>query len=303
MKVVILCGGKGTRLREQSEFRPKPMIEIGGRPILWHIMKLYAHYGFCDFVLCLGYRGWDIKDYFLNYKAKNSDFTIQPGTDREIEFYESAENENWKITLADTGQDAMTGARIKRVAHHLTPGEEFMLTYGDGLADLDIRTLLAFHRAHGKIATLTAVHSVGRFGEVTIDDQDQVASFAEKPRCQETQRIAGGFFVFNYEMLDYLDEDPSCILERGPLEKLTEEGQLAAYRHNGYWQCMDNYREWMILNKAWSSGKAPWSVWQHSAPNPLNVDIPLPQGSAQPPPEGDEAAELAMTNDEGTPQE
>jgi len=303
MKVVILCGGKGTRLREQSEFRPKPMIEIGGRPILWHIMKLYSHYGFCDFVLCLGYRGWDIKEYFLNYKAKNSDFTIRPGADRDIEFYEAAESENWKITLADTGQDTMTGARIKRVAHHLTPGEDFMLTYGDGLADLDIRTLLAFHRAHGKTATLTAVRSVGRFGEVTIDDQDQVASFAEKPRRQDSQRVAGGFFVFKYEILDYLDEDPSCILEREPLETLTREGQLAAYRHNGYWQCMDNYRDWMILNQAWSSGRAPWSVWQSSTRGPLNVNIPPPKHATHAHLGDDETAELLITNDEGTTQE
>ncbi len=267
------------------------------------ILKFYAHYGFCDFVLCLGYRGWDIKEYFLNYKAKNSDFTIRPGTDQEIEFHESADSEDWKITLADTGQETMTGARIKRVAHHLTPGEEFMLTYGDGLADLDLRALLAFHRAHGKTATLTAVRSVGRFGEVTIDDQNQVSSFAENPHSPESQRIAGGFFVFNYEMLDYLDEDPSCILERAPLQKLTQEGQLVAYPHNGYWQCMDNYREWMILNQAWSSGKAPWSVWQRTTRDPLNVNIPPPKRSAEPHPGCDDTAEMLMTNNAGTVQE
>ncbi len=257
MKVVILCGGLGTRLREETEFRPKPLVEIGGRPVLWHIMKAYAHYGFQRFVLCLGYRGSMIKDYFLNYEAMNNDFTICLGQKSQILFDGSHQEQGFQVTLADTGLETMTGGRIKRIAKYV--GEDtFMMTYGDGISDVDIGRLLGFHQSHGRLATVTTVRPVLRFGVVEIGEENRVLEFAEKPVSEGW--INAGFFVFNSGIFDYLSGD-NCILERGPLERLAREGQLAAYRHDGFFFAMDTYRDYQHLSQLWVSGKAPWKVW------------------------------------------
>ena len=258
MKVVILCGGTGTRLREETEFKPKPMVHVGGRPILWHIMKIYAHYGFREFVLCLGYRGDVIKEYFLNYEAMNNDFTVSLGLGREIETHGAHTEQGFRVTLASTGQHAMTGARVKRVARYLE-GDTFMVTYGDGVSDVDIRELLAFHRAHGKLATLSTMVPVSRFGILETDPSGRVTSFLEKPPLQG--RANAGFFVFEQGVLDYLSEADSCVLEREPLERLAQDGQLMAYAHDGFFFAMDTYREYLELNALWDGGRAPWKVW------------------------------------------
>ncbi len=260
MKVVILCGGQGTRLREETEYRPKPLVDIGGRPILWHIMKLYAYHGFHDFVLCLGYRGNMIKDYFLSYEAMNNDFTICLGRQNHIVYHGAHHEQNYQVTLADTGTETMTGARVKRVARYLD-GDTFMVTYGDGVSDLNIRDLLAFHRAHGRLATVTTVRPVSRFGILTLDGTGEVQQFAEKPQVDGW--ASAGFFVFEPKVLDYLSEESNCILERDPLERLAAERQLMAYRHNGFFFAMDTYREYLYLNELWSCGRAPWAVWQN----------------------------------------
>jgi glucose-1-phosphate cytidylyltransferase len=257
MKVVMLCGGLGTRLREETEFRPKPMVEIGGRPILWHIMKLYAHYGYQDFVLCLGYRGNMIKEYFLNYEAMNNDFTICLGRESRIQFNGLHAEQDFRVTLVDTGMDSMTGGRIKRIQKYVEDGP-FMVTYGDGLADLDISRLVAFHRSHGKLATVTTVRPVSRFGSVALDHEDDVTRFLEKPRSDGW--ISSGFFVFEPEVFSYLGGD-DCMLEREPLGNLAAGGQLKAFRHNGFFYAMDTYREYQHLNQLWSSGHAPWKLW------------------------------------------
>lgn len=258
MKVVILCGGLGMRLREETEYRPKPMVEIGGRPILWHIMKSYAHYGFREFVLCLGYRGNMIKDYFLNYEALSNDFTISLGRQNGIAYHNAHNEQGFQVTLADTGLTTMTGGRLKRVKRYIDD-EMFMMTYGDGLSDLNIRSLLEFHRTHNLIATVTAVRPVTRFGTLRLDDRHQVLSFAEKPRLDDW--ISAGFFVFNRRIFDYVDGDTS-ILEQEPLERLAREGQLMAWRHDGSFFAMDTYREYKYLNELWDQGNAPWKVWQ-----------------------------------------
>jgi glucose-1-phosphate cytidylyltransferase len=264
MKVVILCGGQGTRLREETEFRPKPLVEIAGRPILWHIMRIYATYGYKEFVLCLGYKGWLIKEYFLNYKAYNNNFTLQLGFDRAIE-YHAVENtrygngEDWRITFADTGLNTMTGGRVKQIARYIDD-EEFLLTYGDGVADINIAELVKFHRSHGKVGTVTAVNTPGRFGELGVTSGLEVECFSEKPSGASS--ISGGFFVFNRKFLDYLQDDPSCVMEKAPLEKLARDGQLMAYRHTSFWQAMDTYREFEYLNELWKKGEAPWKVWK-----------------------------------------
>jgi glucose-1-phosphate cytidylyltransferase len=260
MKVVILCGGQGTRLREETEFRPKPMVQVGERPILWHIMKLFAHSGFNDFVLCLGYRGNMIKEYFLNYEAMNSDFTICLGRRQTIQIHGAHSEQDFRVCLADTGQDTMTGGRLKRVAQYID-ADTFILTYGDGLADIDIPSLLKFHESHGKLATVTTVRPVSRFGLLDSGEDGQVSRFAEKPQSQSW--ASAGFFVFNRKVFDYLkDEGDECILERGPLERLTAAGELMAYRHEGFFFAMDTYREYKYLNELWESGKAPWKVWK-----------------------------------------
>ncbi len=259
MKTIILCGGQGTRLREETEYRPKPLVDVGGRPILWHIMKLYAHYSHRDFVLCLGYRGNMIKDYFLNYEAMNSDFTISLGRQSKIDYHDEHREQEFKVTLADTGLDAMTGARIKRVARYLDD-DIFMVTYGDGVSNVDIGALVAFHKSHGRLATVTTVQPHSRFGVLDVDTQGQVTSFTEKPRMSGW--ASAGFFVFNRKVLDYISDDPACILEREPIENLCREGQLMAYQHNGFFYAMDTYREYLYLNDLWNAGKAPWKIWE-----------------------------------------
>lgn len=257
MKTVILCGGLGTRLREETEFRPKPMVEIGGRPILWHIMKCYAQSGFQDFVLCLGYRGNMIKEYFLNYEAMNNDFTICLGQRSQIQYNGIHTEQGFQVTLADTGLDTMTGGRIQRIRKYVGD-ETFMVTYGDGLADLDIGRLIEYHKSHGKLATVTTVRPFSRFGNVALDDEGSVKEFMEKPRSEAW--VSCGFFVFEPGIFEYLSGD-NCVLERDPLENLAVAGQLKAFRHNGSFYAMDTYREYQHLNELWSDGKAPWRVW------------------------------------------
>lgn len=257
MKVVILCGGQGTRLREETEYRPKPLVEVGGKPILWHIMKTYAHYGYCDFVLCLGYRGNMIKEYFLNYEAMNNDFTISLERGRQIQYYDSHEDHDFQVTLVDTGADTMTGGRVKRVERYVD-GDTFMVTYGDGLADIDIGRLLEFHRAHGKLATVTSIRPVSRFGVLDVQSDGLVKRFAEKPQAEGW--VNAGFFVFHRRVFDYFDGD-ACIMEQEPLERLAADNQMVAYRHEGFFYAMDTYREYEALNKMWDSGRAPWKVW------------------------------------------
>ncbi len=257
MKVVILCGGQGTRLREETEFRPKPLVEIGGRPILWHIMKLYAHAGFRDFVLCLGYRGNMIKEYFLNYEAMNNDFTICLGQKSQICFNGAHKEQDFRVTLADTGKDTMTGGRIKRIEKYVD-GDTFLLTYGDGLADVDIPELVAFHQGRARLATVTTVRPHSRFGILDTASDGTVVEFAEKPKLDGW--ASAGFMVLDRKVFDYLDGD-DCVLEREPMERLTAEGQLMAYRHDGFFFAMDTYREYLHLNDLWQSGAAPWRVW------------------------------------------
>lgn len=257
MKVVVLCGGLGTRLREETEFRPKPMVEIGGRPILWHIMKIYAHSGFHEFVLCLGYRGSAIKEYFLNYEAMNNDFTICLGRESHIHYNGVHTEQGFEVTLAETGLNTMTGGRLRRIRKYVE-GETFMLTYGDGVADIDIERLLAFHREHGKIATVTTVTPTSRFGIVEMSERGQVMKFLEKPRTDTS--ASAGFFVFQPEIFDYLDGDER-ILELEPLQRLAAEGQLMAYEHRGFFYAMDTYREYEHLNDLWARKQAPWKVW------------------------------------------
>ncbi len=258
MKVVILCGGFGTRIREETEFRPKPLVEIGGKPILWHIMKIYAHYGFRDFILCLGYKGNMIKEYFLNYEAMNNDFTIQLGDHNRIHFHSTHQERDWNVTLADTGAEAQTGARIKRIEKYIDGGL-FMITYGDAVGSIDIKELLEFHKSHGKIGTITGVHPSSRFGELRIEN-NKVVGFHEKPQISEGL-ISGGFFVFDRKFLEYLRETDNCYLEKEPLERLTKDGQLMIYTHKGFWQCVDTYRELELLNNLWKSSNPPWKVW------------------------------------------
>jgi glucose-1-phosphate cytidylyltransferase len=258
MKVMILCGGLGTRLREETEFRPKPMVEVGGRPILWHIMKLFAHYGLNDFVLCLGYRGNMIKDYFLNYEAMNNDFTIRLGTDNRTTYHGAHGEQGFSVTLADTGLETMTGGRIQRASKYIDE-PLFMATYGDGLSDVNIRKVLAFHKAHGRMATVTTVRPTSRFGLLEVSDTGRVRKFAEKPLLKGW--ASAGFFVFDRRMLKYLGGD-DCVLEREPLERLAHDGQLMAYHHKGFFYGMDTYREYKALNDLWDQGKAPWKVWK-----------------------------------------
>lgn len=261
MQAVILAGGFGTRLSEETAIRPKPMVEIGGRPIIWHIMKSYAAYGIDDFVVCCGYRGEVIKEYFLNYTRWQGDVTVDLGAG-EVVVHRRPE-EDWRVTLVDTGTDTMTGGRLKRVGDHLD-GDTFCLTYGDGVADIAIDDLVAYHRAEGLKATLTAVQPPGRFGALILHEgQDHVAAFEEKPQGGdggESAWINGGFFVLEPDVLDYIDGDDT-VWERGPLERLAADRQLAAYRHRGFWQPMDTLRDRHLLEDLWSSGKAPWAVW------------------------------------------
>jgi glucose-1-phosphate cytidylyltransferase len=257
MKVVILCGGKGTRLREETEYRPKPMVPVGGRPILWHVMKHYAHFGFKDFALCLGYRGDMIKEYFLRYRAMNCDVTLRLGREDEIQYHDAHQEEDYAVTLADTGEDTMTGGRLQRIQKHIGK-ETFMVTYGDGLSNVDVSAVLDFHRSHGRIATVTTMRPSSRFGLLDVEEGGAVNSFREKPALEGWANA--GFMVFEPEIFDYLDGD-SCILEREPLERLVGAGQLMAYRHDGFFFAMDTYREYVELNEMWDNGDAPWKIW------------------------------------------
>jgi glucose-1-phosphate cytidylyltransferase len=257
MKVVILCGGLGTRLREETEFRPKPMVEVGGRPILWHIMKSYAHYGFREFVLCLGYRGNVIKEYFLNYEAMNNDFSICLGQKSHIHYHDRHTEQGFSVTLADTGLESMTGGRIARIRKYIGD-DTFLLTYGDGVSDINVRDLVDFHKSHGKIGTVTTVRPISRFGMLELEAGSRVQKFTEKPTTDGW--MSAGFFVLNPDVFDYLDGD-DCTFEREPLSRLTAEGQLMAYRHEGFFYAMDTYREYQNLNELWNTGAAPWRVW------------------------------------------
>lgn len=260
MKVVILCGGKGARLREETEFRPKPMVPIGHRPILWHIMKTYAHYGHNEFILCLGYKGEIIKDYFRNYLWNTCDISVTLGRQSDVECHDRHGEEDWRVTLAETGETSMTAYRLHLVRRYIPPGETFLLTYGDGLSTIDINASIAAHRAAGKICTISAVHPAGRFGAVRIGEDGRIHTFAEKPQFEEAY-VNGGYMVCDSRLFDYLPDDPAVMLEREPMDRLVADGQLNAYRHEGFWQPMDTYQESQYLNKIWSEGQAPWKIW------------------------------------------
>lgn len=258
MKVVILCGGQGMRLREETEYRPKPLVDVGGRPILWHIMKLYAHYGFRDFTLCLGYRGQMIKDYFLNYEAINNDFTICLGKRHEITYHQEHGEQDFRVTLAETGLGTMTGGRILRAARYLD-GDTFMVAYGDGLSDVDISRVVEFHHKHGKLATVTVVRPISRYGILELGEDHHVSHFREKPTASGWANA--GFFVFDRKVLDYIDNEQT-MLEHEPLERLVQEEQLMAYSHEGFFFCIDTYREYVAINEMSQKGQTPWKVWE-----------------------------------------
>jgi len=260
MKVVILCGGKGTRLREETEYRPKPMVPIGGKPILWHIMKTYAHYGHKEFILCLGYRGDMIKEFFRDYLWNTCDVTVELGQDSPIQFHARHDEEDWKVTLANTGEDSMTAYRVKAIQRYIPAGESFLLTYGDGLGTIDINAVIASHTVSGKVCTISAVHPAGRFGSLRIENDGAIHTFSEKPQFEEAY-VNGGYMVCEHRMFDYLPCDPSMMLERKPMDDMVRDRQLNAYRHEGFWQPMDTYQEMQYLNSLWTEGNAPWKVW------------------------------------------
>jgi len=256
MKAVILAGGLGSRLSEETETKPKPMVEIGGRPILWHIMKMYSYYGINDFIVCLGYKGYKIKEYFFHYKLHLSDVTIDVGKN-ELTVHESFADA-WRITLVETGDGTMTGGRLKRVRNYLGDDEDFCLTYGDGVSDVNIGKLIAFHKSHGKLSTVTAVRPTARFGALVMDG-NSVTRFEEKP-LSEGGLINGGFFVLSPKVIDYIADD-ATLWEKDPMERLAAEGQMQAFEHTGFWQAMDTLRDKNHLEDLWATGKAPWRVW------------------------------------------
>lgn len=256
MKVVLLAGGLGTRLSEETVLRPKPMVEIGGMPILWHIMKIYSAHGYNDFIVCLGYKGYIVKEYFANYFLHKSDVTIDlKGNSMKVH---DSQAEPWKITLVDTGNDSMTGGRIKRIKQHVG-NEAFMLTYGDGVSDVDISELVRYHQSKGKLCTVTSVQPSGRFGAINLNDDDSVDSFMEKPKGDGAW-INGGFFVCEPDVFDYIDGD-STIWEREPMEKIAKDNQMVAYKHTGFWKPMDTLRDKHELEEDWSQNKAKWKIW------------------------------------------
>jgi glucose-1-phosphate cytidylyltransferase len=261
MKVVILCGGKGTRLREETEYRPKPMVPIGGRPILWHIMKYYAHFGHKDFILCLGYRGDMIKEFFRNYSWNVCDVTLSLGRHPAARFHGHHDEEDWTVTLTDTGAESMTAYRVRQAQRYLNPGEPFLLTYGDGLSTIDVNASIARHDLAGRTLTVSAVHPTGRFGSLSIDEQGRIHRFDEKPQM-EAAYVNGGFMVCSHRVFDYLPDDPTVMLERQPMDALLRDQQLHSYRHEGWWQPMDTYQEMQYLDSLWAQGKAPWKVWE-----------------------------------------
>ena len=260
MKVIILCGGMGTRLKEETEYKPKPMVEIGGRPILWHIMKIYSYYGYKDFVLALGYKGDFIRNYFLNYNCYNNDFTINLGNKNDIFIHGCHDEEDWNVTLVETGKDSMTGYRVKLCSKYIDE-DQFFLTYGDAVSNMNIEKLLEFHNRHNAIGTLTGVYPSSRFGDLTISG-DIITKFKEKPKNFAGQHpINGGFLVFEKEFFSLIPDDPSCDLEKEPLENLAKKSQLRVYRHYGFWQCMDTYRDYILLNKFWNENPQ-WKIWE-----------------------------------------
>lgn len=258
MTVVILCGGLGTRLREETEFRPKPMVKIGNRPVLWHIMKIYAHFGFENFVLSVGYKGEMIKEYFLNYDVLNNNFTVEFGSSNSIEIHDKHDEMGWRVTVVDTGENTLKGARLKRVEQFIAT-DDFMVTYGDGVANVNIRELWDYHLNHKRIATVTGVNITSRFGKLSIEN-DEVVKFSEKPNTAN-EYVNGGFFVFNKKIFKHLSKSESCDLEVGSLEKLALEKELMVYKHKGFWACMDTQRDVEHLNKLWKENRAEWKVW------------------------------------------
>ena len=260
MKVVILCGGKGTRLREETEYRPKPMAPIGGKPILWHIMKYYAHFGHTEFVLCLGYKGEMIKEYFRNYQWNTCDATLRLGRLPQTRFHGGHTESDWTVTLADTGEETMTAYRVKLVRPYIPRGETFLLTYGDGLSTIEIGASIRAHRKAKKVCTISAVHPAGRFGALHINQDGGIQTFDEKPQM-EAAYVNGGYMVCGDRLFDYLPDEPNIMLEREPIAQLVRDGQLHSFRHEGFWQPMDTYQELQYLNRLWAEGNAPWKVW------------------------------------------
>jgi glucose-1-phosphate cytidylyltransferase len=258
IKVVILCGGRGTRLKEETEFKPKPLLTIGDKPIIWHIMKIYSHYGYKDFILCLGYKGDMIKRYFLDYQWMNNDFTINLGDRKSSLNHHTQIEEDWNITFANTGETTLTGGRIKKIEKYINEND-FMVTYGDGVANVDINKLVEFHKKEGKIGTITGVHPSSKYGTVDIDQNNVINEFKEKPILKDI--INGGFFVFKKEFFNYIKGD--CMLEKEPFEQIVREKQLALFKHEDFWHCMDTYKDFEDLNKMESDGKTPWKVWKN----------------------------------------
>ena len=256
--VIILCGGKGSRLSEETILKPKPMIEIGGKPILWHIMKHYSYYGYHRFILALGYKGEYVKNYFYNYRIFSNDFTIEMHPEKEPQIHGLSDESHWEITLVDTGLNTLKGGRIKRLERYVK-SDNFHLTYGDGVSNINLNELDRFHMKHGNIGTITGVHPPSRFGEMLIEG-DNVIHFEEKPQLS-TGIINGGFFVFNRKFFDYLTSDDKCDFEFGPLQKIASEKKLKVFKHDGFWQCMDTIRERDYLNSLWESGSPPWKIW------------------------------------------
>jgi glucose-1-phosphate cytidylyltransferase len=257
MKVVILAGGYGTRLSEETDIKPKPMVEIGGRPILWHIMKLYSHYGYNDFVICLGYKGYYIKEFFYNYYLHQSDLTINVATN-DIEIHNNT-SEPWKVTLVDTGLETMTGGRLKRIQPYVKD-EQFMVTYGDGVADIDIKKLVQFHNNHKKLCTMSSTQPTGRFGALDIDGNGRITRFTEKPKGDGSW-VNIGFFVFEPNFFKYLNDSPNLVFEKEPLETLAKDNELFTYQHKGFWKCMDNIRDKRELEEMWNNDPK-WKVWK-----------------------------------------
>jgi len=256
LKAIILAGGLGTRMREETEFRPKPMVEIGGRPVLWHIMKNLAHFGISDFIIATGYKSDMIKEYFLNYESWNNDFTIELGKRDSLTFHNAHDEAQWSVTIAYTGENTMTGGRVLQASKYLDD-QPFLITYGDGLTNVDVNALREYHKSAGSLATVTTVQPTSRFGVMDVDESGHVISFAEKPKLEGWINI--GFFIMEPEFLNYLE--PDSVLEEEPLARLAKVAELSAYRHEGFWQPMDTYRESLILNELWESGSAPWKTW------------------------------------------
>ncbi len=255
MQTVILCGGKGTRMREETEFRPKPLVEIGEKPMIWHIMKIYSHYGFNDFILCVGYKGYMIKQYFMEMFWRNNDFTLNLSKAASIRYHTQGD-ENWKITIVDTGQETLTGGRLKKVQKYID-GDTFLFTYGDGLSDLNLNRLFAFHNAKGKLATLTGVHPISPFGVMDVKN-DEVTAFREKPVLEDM--INGGFMVLDKKVFDYIP-DADCSFEQEPLRSLAADNELCVYRHDGFWTAVDTFKDIERVGELWNSGKCPWKSW------------------------------------------